>query len=422
MVFMALLLSIFYWVCQSLLDLFLSYHISFFELVLGKNIDEIWGRLIVLCLFVIFGSHSQFTIDNRKKAEKALQISEERYRTLVENIPIGICRFTPEPESKILMANPAFLKMFAFTSYDELNDYPARRLFLTSGESKKFSDELLNHGKLFCSEILLRRKNGEPVWGAITAKVVHSPDKNAAVYFDCTFEDIDAKKKASIKARKEAETRRLFQKMLSPDLAEMVVSGKLKVEKGGEKRIATVMFADIRDFTTFSEHTEATEVLKMLNEYFEMIVDIIFRHHGTIDKFIGDAVMVLWGAPIYQEKGPVQAVNAAMEMQSMVKKFNKKRNAAGKRPIQIGIGINTGKLVAGYIGSSQTMSYSVVGDTVNTASRLCSVAKPGEIIISESTYAHVKNLFKAAKINSLQLKGKKKPIEVYNVKGIKSRH
>jgi adenylate cyclase len=221
------------------------------------------------------------------------------------------------------------------------------------------------------------------------------------------------------KIEKDEATRKRFQKLLSPDLAEMVVSGKLKVEKGGENRIATVMFADIRNFTPMSENAEASEILNLLNDYYEVMVDIIFHYEGTVDKFIGDAMMVIWGAPIAHDDDARRAVNAAIDIQEMLVEFNKTREAEGQQQIKTGIGINTGSLVAGYIGSTQTMSYSVIGDTVNTASRLCASAKGGQIYISDETYQEIKNEFNVEKLKSLPVKGKIKPVRIYNVTGRK---
>ena len=203
------------------------------------------------------------------------------------------------------------------------------------------------------------------------------------------------------KIKEDAITRKRFQRLLSPNLAEMVVSGQLKVEKGGENRIATVMFADIRNFTYLSENARPTDVLHMLNDYFEVAVDTVFHHEGTVDKFIGDAIMAIWGAPVAHDNDPIRAVRAAIEMQNLLVEFNKIREAEGLYQIQVGIGINTGNLVAGYIGSSHTMSYSVIGKTVNTAYRLCSEAKPGQILISEHTQNQVQNAFNITELESI---------------------
>ncbi|MCP4568535.1 MAG: GAF domain-containing protein [FCB group bacterium] len=217
------------------------------------------------------------------------------------------------------------------------------------------------------------------------------------------------------KIEKDVATRERFQKLLSPDLAELVVSGHLKVEKGGESRAATVLFADIRGFTSLSETISPSEVLQLLNEYYEVIVDVVFSYEGTVDKFIGDEVMVIWGAPVTHDDDPIRAVRTALAIQKAVVDFNKYRAGQGKHQIQIGIGINTGNLVAGYIGSTKTMNYSVIGDTVNTASRLCSCAKKGQVIISENTYRFVQKYFNIAKYKLIKVKGKSKPIRVYNV-------
>jgi len=230
---------------------------------------------------------------------------------------------------------------------------------------------------------------------------------------------LNERREVAKKSEREAATRERFQRLLSPDLAELVVSGQLEVQKGGENREATVMFADVRDFTKMSENTEASEVLKLLNDYFEVIVDVVFRHKGTVDKFIGDEIMVIWGAPIAHDNDPARAVRAALEIQSELAKFNAHRAAEGLRDIQFGISINTGNLVAGYIGSTQTMSYSVIGDSVNVAHGICPAAHPGQIIISESTYSHVHNLFEAVKLEPVHAKGKDETIPVYEIRGEK---
>lgn len=219
------------------------------------------------------------------------------------------------------------------------------------------------------------------------------------------------------KIETDAATRERFQRLLSPDLAELVVSGELTVEKGGENRVATVLFADIRGFTSMSEDMVAADVLQMLNEYFEVMVEIAFRHEGTVDKFVGDEIMVLWGAPVVHEDDPYRAVAAGLDMQAALVEFNHTRESEGLPPIQIGIGINTGELVAGYIGSTRTMSYSVIGDTVNTGARLCSAAKAGQVVISENTYNHVKDDFDFASMDDVKAKGKSKPLKVYSVLG-----
>lgn len=229
--------------------------------------------------------------------------------------------------------------------------------------------------------------------------------------------NLNERRESARQSERNEATRERFQRLLSPDLAELVVSGQLEVKKGGENREATVMFADVRDFTKMSENTEASEVLKLLNDYFEVIVDVVFQHKGTVDKFIGDEIMVIWGAPIEHDNDPARAVRAALEIQAELAKYNARRTAENLRVIQFGISINTGNLVAGYIGSTRTMSYSVIGDIVNVAHGICSAAEPGQIIISESTYSHVQNHFEAVKLEPVYAKGKEEPILVYEILG-----
>jgi len=241
------------------------------------------------------------------------------------------------------------------------------------------------------------------------------------VIFGAHAQFVENERKVETERReKESVLRERFQRLLSPNLSEMVVSGQLKVEKGGEEREATVMFADFRGFTRISEEKDAKEMLQILNEYFEVIVNVVFRHAGTVDKFIGDEIMVLWGAPVTRDDDPVRAVRAALEIQSELKAFNISRAAEGLLQIQLGISMNTGNLVAGYIGSTRTMSYSVIGDVVNVSHGICPAAKAGQIIISENTYAHVKDVFEVAKLAPVRVKGKNDLIPVYEVLSKKS--
>jgi adenylate cyclase len=215
----------------------------------------------------------------------------------------------------------------------------------------------------------------------------------------------------------EAVTRERFQRLLSPDLAELVVSGQLKVEKGGQNHTATVLFADIRGFTEICENMPAAEVLEMLNEHFELLVEAAFCYEGTVDKFVGDQIMVVWGAPIAHPDDPARAVRAALDMHKALEDYNATLNMKGRPEIKIGIGINTGELVAGYIGSTQTMSYSVIGDEVNTASRLCSVAEAGHTLVSENTFLCIHDSFNVVELPPVKVKGKSKPVRVYRVIG-----
>ena len=219
------------------------------------------------------------------------------------------------------------------------------------------------------------------------------------------------------KLEQEAVTRERFRRLLSPAIAEQVMSGQLEVKKGGELRETTVLFADIRGFTRISESCEPQVVVDALNEYFERMVEIVFRYEGTLDKFIGDEMMVLFGSPVAHEDDPIRAVRAALEMQQALLGLNERHEVEGLPPFEVGIGINTGEVVAGYIGSSQALEYTVIGDPVNTGSRLCTLAKPGQTLISEGTRDKLGDLFKLEELPEEQVKGKAQPIRVFQLLG-----
>jgi adenylate cyclase len=221
------------------------------------------------------------------------------------------------------------------------------------------------------------------------------------------------------KIEQEAQTRAQIARLVPPSVVEQVVKGELTIEKGGKMQEVTLLFSDIRGFTAMSERHPAEEIVRMLNEYFEVMVDILFKHEGTLDKFVGDEIIGLFGAPIAIVDAPMKAVVCAIDMQKALKEFNRMRVAEGREALNIGIGINTGNVVTGAIGSSKSLQYTCIGDAMNTASRLCGAAKAGEIIVSESTMSKVATRVEAMQMPPMDLKNKAKPQRVFNVTGIK---
>jgi adenylate cyclase len=176
----------------------------------------------------------------------------------------------------------------------------------------------------------------------------------------------------------------------------------------------SVLFCDIVNFTTMSEKMEPHRVSLLLNEYFSEMTDIIFRHDGTLDKFIGDAIMAIFGAPLPTEDHAVRAVKTALEMRDRLKQMNEEKFADSN--INIRIGINTGRVVAGDIGSPKRIEYTVLGNTVNIASRLeSSVAKPGQIVVGKDTFKDLNNLFESRELGEFILKGLEKSSMVYEI-------
>ncbi|NLI80022.1 MAG: FHA domain-containing protein [Candidatus Riflebacteria bacterium] len=216
--------------------------------------------------------------------------------------------------------------------------------------------------------------------------------------------------------QEEAVARARLQRLFSPDIADMVVSGKAEVKPGGEPRKATILFSDLRGFTSMSEAMTAGAIVQMLNRFFERMVDVIFRFGGTLDKFVGDEIMALFGAPFARPDDPVRAVRCALAMLESLQGFNEERGAAGVAPLRMGIGINTGDVVAGYIGSPKALQYTVIGSPVNLANRLCSRARDGNwIVLSETTWELVRDRFESQELDPVPLKGITRPIRTFAV-------
>jgi adenylate cyclase len=216
---------------------------------------------------------------------------------------------------------------------------------------------------------------------------------------------------------KEIITRERFSRLLSPNVAEQVIAGKLDVRQGGVYvKECTVFNSDIRGFTHMSEGIPAEVMIDVLNEYFEVMVEVIFRHEGTLDKFMGDGIMAFWGAPVAHADGPLRAVRCAVEQMDALARFNRDRQTRGVAPFDIGIGIHTGPLVSGYVGSSKALGYTVIGDTANTSARICSIAAPGQIVVSEQTAEHIRGQFRLEELPPAVLKGKERPLRLFNVK------
>jgi adenylate cyclase len=168
-----------------------------------------------------------------------------------------------------------------------------------------------------------------------------------------------------------------------------------------------------------SESRPAGDIVTMLNEYFEVMVEVLFRFEGTLDKFVGDEIMALFGAPLALRDAPLQAVLCAVEMNKALQEFNRTRLAENQEAIRIGIGVNTGPVVTGAIGSSRAIQYTAIGDPVNTASRLCNLAKAGEILISETTMKRVAPKVDAQALPPAKVKGKNEELRIFSVLGLR---
>lgn len=212
-----------------------------------------------------------------------------------------------------------------------------------------------------------------------------------------------------------AVQRSALERFLSPDVVEMITKDPAGVKLGGVNQKVSVMFADIRGFTPLSEKMAPEKIVEVLNEYFTRVTDTIFDNGGTLDKYIGDAVMAVFGAPISKGNDAVNAVKAAVEIQKLLVEMNRDAAARNWPELQVGIGINTGIVTAGNIGSPRRLDYTVIGDTVNTASRLMSNATPGQIMVSRSTADELGSRFQLSALPPLKVKGRVELVEAYSV-------
>lgn len=220
-----------------------------------------------------------------------------------------------------------------------------------------------------------------------------------------------------LEGQNKEKIKRAMGKYISDDIMEKVVKNIDELKLGGKRAEVTVLFADIRGFTSMSEQMSAEEVSNILNEYFAEIEPIITKHNGIINKFIGDAVMAIFGEPIADKKHALNGVKCANDMLKAVKKLQHKWLEEGKPKIEIGVGINTGEVFVGNIGSERRMEYTVIGDTVNLASRIESYNKiyKTNFLIGPSTYEDVKNYVNVIKISDVQIRGKAQKLDIYEV-------
>lgn len=225
--------------------------------------------------------------------------------------------------------------------------------------------------------------------------------------------------------RKETEMRNNLSRYLSPQVVEKVLKEGAAPGIGGKSVRVAILFADIRGFTTFSEKQGPDKAIQFLNAYLPAMTRIIFANQGTLDKFLGDGIMAVFGAPFEIQQNSLKAIQAAVRMQSEMKNINRARLQAGEQPLHMGIGINTGPVISGNVGlhsedSAQSrLEFTVIGDTVNTAARLQGAAGPGEILVTEGTYLEareaIQGKLRVVPRGEMTFKGKEIPINIMKV-------
>jgi len=219
--------------------------------------------------------------------------------------------------------------------------------------------------------------------------------------------------------RERERIRHTFARYVSDQVAERILKEEDELDLAGELRRVTVLFLDIRGFTALAEFLHPRGVVALLNDYFEIIIEIVFRLEGTVNKFIGDSIMAIYGAPAPLEMPELRAVMTAVEIQRAVGEYNWKRMQAGKPVVHFGIGVHSGEAIAGNIGSARRMEYTVIGRDVNLAQRIEASTKEGQVLISDQTARQVWDSVELEQREAVFMKGIVEPIQLWEVTGLK---
>lgn len=236
--------------------------------------------------------------------------------------------------------------------------------------------------------------------------------------------DREMRQAAERKARRSESQERerltaAFSLYLHPKLAGLAARNPARLRLGGEKRELTVLFADLRGFTSLSESMPPELLVEVLNDYLDAMTEVIFEHDGLLDKYIGDGIMALWGAPLPSDDHAFQACHAALRMVARLEELQSTWRSRGLPPVQMGVGINTGPMIVGNIGSQRRFTYTAVGDHVNLGSRLEELTKHYNlrILVSEYTYARVRPYFHVRQVDTVVVRGRRQPVTVYELLG-----
>jgi len=350
-----------------------------------------------------FSAQTSQAIENAKLFDDVLNMKNYN-ESMLESMSNGVISL--DAEKKIVKTNSAFSHIIGQES-DDLIDSPAAEYF--SGPNQWVMDAVDKVMETGVENITMDTELVLASGAEVSINLTIVPlinVKNELIGSLLVMEDITSEK------RLKGTMARYMTKEVADKLLE---SGEAAL--GGQAHEATVFFSDIRSFTSISEKIGPQETVTMLNEYFTIMVDTIFRYQGILDKYIGDAIMAVFGAPFSTGEDPDRAVKAAIDMMVALKGFNEKRVAEAKDPINIGIGISTDEILSGNIGCLKRMDYTVIGDGVNLASRLEGANKfyGTNILISENTYKGLQGRFFSRKVDLIRVKGKTKPVGIYQI-------
>ncbi len=341
---------------------------------------------------------------------------EQMQRDILRSLSNGV--ISTDKTGNIIAANESAKKMLGLEAEERLEGkLISDAIAIKEGDFSKWCDDALHASELkdtqqyYPDRTLVMGGTEEHSINLSINSIADASDHSSVRGALIVMEDIsDEKRLKSTMYR--YMTQELAEELLKLDDAKL----------GGDRKEVSILFSDIRGYTTLTENLEAEEVVSMLNEYFESMVEAVFKHKGTLDKYIGDAIMAVFGSPLPLEKHAWMAVQTALEMRQRLRDFNLRRHANSKPRIDIGIGINSDTVISGNIGSSKRMEFTAIGDGVNLGSRLESVSKhyACDIIISDNTYQPCQEHIWARELDYIRVKGRNEPVAIYELVGLRT--
>lgn len=362
-----------------------------------------------------FNIQAGVAIQNAQLFAKVKQ-QEQMQRDILRSLSNGVISI--DKAGRIVTANESAKRLLGFSLEEDLAGKLINNVIqIQEGDFNKWCADALNgvdvkhYHQYYPDRLLVNANNDKSSINLSLNTIVDVNDPQKVCGALIVMEDIsDEKRLKSTMYR--YMTQELAEELLKLDDAKL----------GGDRKEVSILFSDIRGYTTLTENMEAEEVVSMLNEYFESMVEAVFQQKGTLDKYIGDAIMAVFGSPVPLEEHALMAVQAALDMRHRLKKFNQVRQAAKKPRINIGIGINSDTVISGNIGSSKRMEFTAIGDGVNLGARLESVTKQYgcDIIISDNTYRLCDEHIWARELDYIRVKGRNEPVAIYELIGLRS--